>query len=183
MACKQPGNRRDEHINVRRTLDEQEFWSIIDAVRLPDEEETEERIDLLREQLQALDLAKLEGFLRVYETLLRRANRWDLRGAAYIVDQGWSDESFWYFCDWLISEGRERFYRVLADPDSLAEVLPFDEFWLQGFTDVACEVYEELSGQEPDVDLAPEPAQAEGTRWQPRDLPALLPRLSAHYLP
>jgi hypothetical protein len=48
--------------------------------------------------------------------------RWDLWGAAYLLNGGCSDDGFEYFRGWLIAQGHEVFERVLEDPDVLADL-------------------------------------------------------------
>jgi hypothetical protein len=47
--------------------------------------------------------------------------RWDLWGAAYLINGGCSDDGFDYFRGWLLSQGRAIWQATLADPDSLAD--------------------------------------------------------------
>jgi hypothetical protein len=44
--------------------------------------------------------------------------------AAYVINGGASDDGFYYFQCWLVGMGKQVYDAALADPDSLAEVLP-----------------------------------------------------------
>lgn len=57
---------------------------------------------------------------RTLETMLADSYREDLWGAAYRINGGCSDDGFDYFRGWLLTQGRDAFHRVLADPDELA---------------------------------------------------------------
>ncbi|HSC86842.1 MAG TPA: DUF4240 domain-containing protein, partial [Polyangiaceae bacterium] len=46
-----------------------------------------------------------------------------LRGALHVVYGGCSDDHFEAFRGWLLTRGRPTFERVLAEPDSLVDVL------------------------------------------------------------
>jgi hypothetical protein len=52
-----------------------------------------------------------------------RVDTWQMWGAATVILHGWcSDDGFWYFQLWLISQGRETFEQAAVDPDALADV-------------------------------------------------------------
>jgi hypothetical protein len=76
-----------------------------------------------------------------------RANEWDLWAAGYLALGGLGDDSFLDFRTWLISQGQERFERVLAAPDDLADLSWDDEENDLGFAEewsyVATELLEE----------------------------------------
>jgi hypothetical protein len=78
----------------------------------------------LGESLSALTVPEIEAFQRVFDDKLAQAYSWDLWGAAYVVHGGESDDGFEYFRRWLISRGRSSFEKAVAEPDSLAELIP-----------------------------------------------------------
>ena len=92
-----------------------------------------------------------------------------------------SDDSFRYFCHWLISEGQDRFQQSLSAPDSLADVPRRDYFELESFAYVAAKLYEAKYGSELERDFSIELAQPAGQEWAEEDLPLLFPRLVAEY--
>ena len=81
---------------------------------------------------------------------MERSYTWELWGAAHVI-QGWaSDDTFEYFRCWLISKGRRVFERVLADPDSLADILAPDsqgDLEFEGFAYIARNVWGEKVGK------------------------------------
>jgi hypothetical protein len=54
--------------------------------------------------------------------LLGSSYRLSLWAAAYMINGGCSDDGFDYFRGWLILQGKDVFERVVADPDSLADL-------------------------------------------------------------
>jgi hypothetical protein len=161
-------------------MDESRFWSLIDAARSRAGDSEGARPSLLRTALAALPAAEIQAFQRLYDVALAHANRWDLWGAAYLMNGGCSDDGFRYFRDWLISEGRDTWQRALADPDSLADFPVRNEFELEAFGYAAQEAYAEHS----DKELARDPCgegEPEGRAWIEDELPALLPRLAARF--
>ena len=163
-------------------MEEQHFWAIIHAAKTAAGTDVEARPSALGVQLSSLDLAAIQNFQRSYDELILRANRWDLWGAAYVMNGGCSDDGFRYFRDWLISEGREVFERALANPDSLAELQRRDYFDLESFGYVALKTFAAKGGGELERDFSSELAMPSGKEWSEPELPALFPKLAAKYL-
>ena len=162
-------------------MDEKQFWAIVEAARQQAGADPDERVDALQDQLSALDLDGVAAFQRHYERMIAKAHRWDLWGAAYLINEGCSDDGFRYFCDWLISSGRATFERALEDPDSLA-LLPWQErAELEMFGYVALAVYEQKCGRELALDHTTALSMPAGEEWSEEELPGLLPRLTAKY--
>lgn len=162
-------------------MQEQEFWSIVEASRHAAGADVDDRPDALKQQLSTLSLERIQAFQRRYDEMIHRANRWDLWGAAYLMNGGCSDDGFHYFCHWLISEGRATFECALAEPDSLADLPKQDYFELESFGYVAVKLFEEMGGGELERDFSIESAMPVGEEWSEEDLPELFPRLAAKY--
>jgi hypothetical protein len=111
-----------------------EFWAVIEPGK--DGEAPEEG---LRERLAVLAPADLIDFQRHFDQLFGRAYRWDLWGAAYLIEGGCSDDGFTDFRYALISKGRAAYDDALRDPDTLVNV---DIVSNELFGYVAREVYE-----------------------------------------
>lgn len=63
-----------------------------------------------------------DAWLRHHE-LVHEAATLEMRGAAHLLFDGCSDESFRLFRSWLITRGRDIYDEVLDDPDALADIL------------------------------------------------------------
>jgi Protein of unknown function (DUF4240) len=98
------------------TLDQ--FWEHIDATRDPDS---------LVERLAELPPDEILDFEYFWHTTSAQAYRWNLWGAAYLINGGCSDDGFIDFRSWLMLQGRKVFDAALANPDSLADVVDGDE--------------------------------------------------------
>ncbi len=171
-------------------MTDDEFWAIIDAAKTHGQgldDPFEGREEGLRERLEALEPARVLGFEKAFQRAMTRAYRWDLWGAAFIINGGCSDDGFTDFRHWLISMGRERFEGALADPQSLIDV----EFGpgkeqdasFEGFGYVAMDVYETATGNPALEDVHAEPPhEPDGKRWKEDGLRELLPRLAASSL-
>jgi hypothetical protein len=165
-------------------MDETEFWEIIDRTREAAEGDAEDQADLLVERLLQLDPESVLDFARHFEARYNRAYRWDLWGAAAVLLGGASDDAFDYFRCWLIGQGREVFEAAVHDPDSLADLLDdFDEETDGDGEDLgyaADEAYEQLTGSvAPDLGVAPQTAEPEGTPFSIEDDAGLAERFPA----
>jgi hypothetical protein len=158
------------------------FWQIVDACRLAAGSDVNARVDILRSALQGLLPAELQSFQDHYDDKIRRSYRWDLWGAAHLMNGGCSDDGFRYFRDWLISEGRTTFEGALADPESLADLNRVELAELEPFGYVALKLYREKAHAELDRDMSTELAMPEGEQWNEDDLERMFPRLAAIYL-
>lgn len=165
----------------RIAMQEQQFWSIVDAAHRAAGADIEARVDALKHQLLPLCLSEVQGFQSRYDEMIHKANRWDLWGAAYLMNGGCSDDGFRYFCHWLISEGCVSFEHAMADPDSLAELPRRDYFELESFAYVALKVFEEKGGGELERDFSIELAVPAGEEWSEDELASLYPKLAAKY--
>lgn len=133
---------------LAKEMRETEFWIIIDQTISKVQAAQSEG---LRAALAKLGPQEIAAFDATYRAMLDRAYRWDLWGAAYVINDGCSDDGFDYFCDWLISHGRKVFEAALADPESLSEVEDLEDIRFEDFRYVAQEVFEQSTGQELDA--------------------------------
>ena len=161
-------------------MDTTTFWRLIDAARKRAGADLCARADELAELLQDLPPGELRQFQRYYDEQIRRATTWGLRGAANVIKGGCTEDSFRYFRDWLISEGRHTFERALDLPDSLADLPRIRTAELELFGYIAPALYEEKTDAVLKRDSA-DSLQPRGARWAEAELPKLLPRLCAKY--
>jgi hypothetical protein len=138
-------------------MDENQFWQIIDNSRQKARErerpKSQDFIDVheqtLAEALEQLPPAEIAAFDDRFWERHRAAYDWGLWAVAYWLGGGCSDDGFTDFRACLISLGKDPFYRALADPDSLADVVDQPDapyMQAEGFQYVASEVYERVAG-------------------------------------
>jgi hypothetical protein len=179
-------------------MDEEQFWSLIAeartlATRAPLPQNADFlalHIAELHQLLRQLSPDDLTSYQRHFRTYLHLAYRWDLWGVAYWLGGGCSDDGFWDFRSCLISLGKEHYFQVLHDSDSLADLVgrpdvPYMQS--EGFQYVATDVYREQTGQ----DSIPEPEEEQlwpdepaGERFDFEDEEVMrqrFPRLVAKY--
>lgn len=120
------------------------------------------------------------------QTLTARAYGWDLWGAAYLLNGGCSDDGFDYFLGWLVGQGREVFDRAVADPDSLADVVPGPDaapFEGEEFMAAPWTAYERVTGDDlPDGPFVERPDLGVGWDFDsPAEMRHRYPRLWAMF--
>ncbi|MEP3665824.1 MAG: DUF4240 domain-containing protein [Roseibium sp.] len=123
------------------------FWGIIDTVANKSGRAAKSRN--LYKALRLKTAPELIDFMTEYNNYLAKAYRFDLWRAADLIDGELSDDSFWYFRDWLISTGRSYYEAVLADPDRLVESLDWADaegHSFESFGYVAGKIYEKRFG-------------------------------------
>ena len=165
------------------SIDENQFWTLVDAARETACPSVDGRVMALCAQLLRLSAAELQQFQDVYDAQLKRAYRWDICAAAKIIEGHVTDDSFLYFRDWLISEGWSVFETAMRDPDTLASEAPFQETSLERFGYAALAVFQQKGAGELKRSRVIKDSMPEGQDWQEDDLPALLPKLWAKYSP
>jgi len=157
------------------------FWAIVEKSKAAAGVDLNRRPAALELILASLSLDAIQAFQKQYEQQLLKANRWDLWGAAYVMNGGCSDDGFRYFRDWLISEGRQLFESALAAPDSLAAIPRREYFELELFGSAASKAFAKKGGGELDRDFKAELDQPQGKEWKESDLPKLFPKLASKY--
>lgn len=162
-------------------MDKSMFWKIIDRAHAAGEVDLEARVDSLGAQLNQLPSTEVQSFQSHYDAAIKSAYRWELWGAASVMNGKNSLDSFLFFIDWLISEGQETYQRALVSPDSLADSLPIAYAENELFGYVALCVFESKATNSIVLDPTAEAWPPVGVPWIKEDLPLLLPRLSNIY--
>lgn len=119
-AATSPG---DRYGSVRvQPMSDDRFWALIGSTTAF-ESDPERQLSHLRAALEKLSVEDIEAYEATFDKQMKRSYSWDLWGAAYVVHGGASDDGFEYFRCWLISKGRGVFGKVMAELDSLADIL------------------------------------------------------------
>lgn len=172
-----------------------EFWDHIRATRRRDNEAHAER---LTKRLAKLPAAEALAFDNLWHRMLHKAYRWNLWGAAYLINGGCSDDGFDYFRRWLILQGRAVFEAAVKKPDTLADVVTGDADDVEVYRDPGIDAWFLATGTKPnDAGYDAYSAAFEARYGEPKMMPDLgdewdfdddaavrkrLPRLAAMYL-
>ena len=161
------------------------FWQLNADAREAAGTDTARQAELLEERLSKLSGEQILDFEHTRHEMDRRAYTWDLWGAAYVIEDGCSDDCFRDFRAYLISLGPGPYEAALRDPDSLADVVEdAEEGDWENADDVAPDAYEAATGRdfpEDGSDLSGDPS---GEPWDDEDQDALVqryPRLAGRF--
>lgn len=152
------------------------FWEIIDATLAEDQDQQSKQLTAELSKLSKEDLISFEDS---YRTKLREAYHWDLWAAAYIINGGCSDDSFDYFCDWLISRGQKVYEGALKNPESLIEIATPWETDFEDFRYIMMDVMEAKHGEDFPMPSTSWPTSPAGDAWDEDTVNAKYPKLSA----
>jgi hypothetical protein len=163
-------------------MDDTTFWGLVDQARDNAEGDPDRQGDALEALLTGRPQTELEAFERIFAGLRRRAYRWDVWAAGYVIARGMSDDSFSEFRDWLISRGADVYERALADPDSLADVPDArpETVYAPRVGAAAGGAYWDTYGVELERVASDGPKPA-GEEWEDPDLADIVPRLFAKW--
>jgi len=184
-AATQPATSAPPAKSAPPVMDKTSFWALISDTREEAGNDTGRQSELLEERLSRLPGQQIVDFQRIRHRLDEQAYTWDLWAAAYVIEDGCSDDCFRDFRAYLISLGREPYEAALRDPDSLAPVVEDAETgdW-ENADSVAGDAYESAVGEDipaEDSDLSGDPR---GEPWDDEDQDALVqryPQLAARF--
>jgi len=134
--------------NQPNGIDEDLFWKVINST-IANEGNPEQQLISLQLALSKLSVDDVGKYERTFDHEMRRSYAWNLWGADYVIHGGASDDSFEYFRCWIISKGKSFFEHVLADPDTIADLVetkPGDVLEFEQFAYVARKVWAQKTG-------------------------------------
>jgi len=169
----------ERNMRMHHAMCEGQFWRIVDGVCAKAGRNLNLRVALLRSELEQMIPDQIIAFALQYHILHCRAYTGKLWAAIELLAGNLSDDSFYYFRDWLISEGSRPFDQAVAFPDSLYRWQVRDGWQLESFRYVAFDVFQEMTGRNFDHEILARPGELRGGRCLPEDVSRVLPRLNA----
>ena len=161
------------------------FWPLIADTRQAAGNDTGRQSELLEERLSRLPAQQIVDFARKRRGLDERLYGWDIWGAAYVIEDGCSDDCFRDFRAYVISLGRGTYEAALRDPDSLAAVAQdAEEGDWENADDVAPDAYQTATGEDFPLDDSDLSGTPRGEPWDDEDGDALAqryPRLAERF--
>jgi hypothetical protein len=128
----------DNSNNLTKTsemLDENLYWQIVQE-SLNNSGTQDAQQEYLVRRLQKLNPKDMVGFRLRTDKLLYDTYNSEMWCAGYIMNGGCSDDGFEYFRNWVISRGKDVYYKAKQNPDTLieqvdevAEYYDFEDFW------------------------------------------------------
>ena len=137
--------------NVKEPISEinkESFWDLIHEAKNACGQDMDAMLAYLKDRLVSMGPTQAQNFhdiIHAYEDLADKFGLWDAAGI--MKEYGWSDDGFIDFRAWLIAQGREVYFAALADPDSLADVVPYGDCCFEQLSYVGDYAYEQLTGK------------------------------------
>lgn len=138
--------------DVKKTaevLDEIIFWNIVEKSLKYSNQQAKETF--LINEIEKLTPKEIIGFRLQTDKLLFDTYNSKMWCAGYIMNRGCSDDGFEYFRNWVISRGKDVYYKAKENPDTLIsqkdngedEMFDFESFWY-----VALEAFNKKTGKD-----------------------------------
>lgn len=150
-------------------MDHTRFWALIDAARAA-KGDTAAALERSLRELDPEEILAFDGWLSAYESAVHREDLW---AAAFLIRGGCGDDSFDYFCGWLVSKGERELLRVVHDPQALGDHA--DPITDEAMLYVTATAYEHAAGAQmpvrttlpaiPGRDAWPADRIARGLKW------------------
>lgn len=129
-------------------INKESFWDLIHEAKNACGQDMDAMLAYLKDRLVSMGPTQAQNFhdiIHVYEDLADKFGLWDAAGI--MKEYGCSDDGFIDFRAWLIAQGREVYFAALADPDSLADVVPYGDCCFEQLSYVGDYAYEQLTGK------------------------------------
>lgn len=129
-------------------INKESFWDLIHEAKNACGQDMDAMLAYLKDRLVSMGPAQAQNFhdiIHAYEDLADKFGLWDAAGI--MKEYGCSDDGFIDFRAWLIAQGREVYFAALADPDSLADVVPYGDCRFEQLSYVGDYAYEQLTGK------------------------------------
>ena len=131
-------------------MDENGFWKTVQDANDASGGNMDRKCGVLRQRISALLRADAIEFAQLFDGMMDKAYSSTLWGAAYVINDGCSDDTFVDFRASLISRGHQAFERALSDPDSLADEDSSESDWFyEGYEYAANDGVEAAGGKWP----------------------------------
>lgn len=163
----------DKGLNLTKTsqpLNEDLYWQIVqDSLDKTTNQDDQEQY--LVERIQRLSATDIIGFRLRTDKLLYDTYTSEIWCAAYLMNGGCSDDGFEYFRCWLISKGKDIYFKAKAHADSLINVMDdeTEDYEFESFWYVALTAFENKTGQVL-YDYIDESFSYNGSDYQPIEL-------------
>lgn len=129
-------------------INKESFWDLIHEAKNACGQDMDAMLAYLKDRLVSMGPTQAQNFhdiIHAYEDLADKFGLWDAAGI--MKEYGCSDDGFIDFRAWLIAQGREVYFAALADPDSLADVVPYGDCCFEQLSYVGDYAYEQLTGK------------------------------------
>jgi Protein of unknown function (DUF4240) len=105
-----------DHSAIPDLLPEKDFWAIVHKTRDAANRHYPTHCIKLTEELSSLPSDEIVRFNRTFYYLMAQSFSYKLWEAVYALNGGISDDGYEHFRSWLISQGKNKFYRAIKFP-------------------------------------------------------------------
>jgi hypothetical protein len=153
------------------------FWDLISETRRAAGPDTGTQSELLRDRLSKLGPPEILAFERWWRSLDRSLYTWQVWGAAFVIEDGCSDDCFRDFRAYVISLGPDAVRIATRSPDALAPIVSNSDTgdW-EGAKDMAPDAWSMATDSDFPLDTSDLSGTPRGVRWSDNQVPALLHR-------
>jgi Protein of unknown function (DUF4240) len=134
-------------------MTETEFWQLIEIAKKTDVTDFGEFCEVLTTSLIEHPVDDIIAFENILNKKLNDATTSSMLAACFIVNSYISDDTFEYFCAWLIGQGKSDYEQALADPNHICNLINVgDDNNQEGeyLTTVAVQAFEEKTHSDGD---------------------------------
>ena len=138
-------------------MNETRFWGLIMEARTGTKNNYKAQISNLKRLLFTLEPYEIEQFDNRFMAMMDVAYDTRLWAAASVINGGCSEDCFDFFRQYLIAQGKEKFYATLNDPESCSTWIKSEtqEDW-DGLLYVASQIYRMKTAKEIPASYQPE---------------------------
>jgi len=173
--------KKPKFIESNLLLNENKFWEVINETLKKSNGDYELQQEILEKELKKLSLQEIIEFDNRFKELRGKANNWELWGAIYIINGGCGDDSFHYFREWIISQGKEFYYKTIENPKTLIDLkVDVTEIEWEGISYVASTLFEKITNKEIPSEFI-ENYEVNGNEWEEEELQNIFPELIKKY--
>ena len=168
---------------TKQIMAEDKFWELIEKSRTAANNNYQKQLASLKTILLTLTPTDIEKFDNTFTALLAATYTYKLWGAAYVINGGCSDDCFDYFRQYLIGNGKERFYQTIKDPETCASWMKSEEQgenW-EGLQYSAMEAYKQKTGKDIPQTFHPK-FELKGKPFDEENLMKEYPKLSKKFM-
>jgi hypothetical protein len=161
------------------------FWALISETRRAAGTDTGTQSELLRDRLSKLSPAAILKFERWWRSLDRTLYTWQVWGAAFVIQDGCSDDCFRDFRAYVISLGPDAVRIATKSPDALAPIVSDSDTgdW-EGAKDMAPDAFRMATDSDFPLDTSDLSGTPRGAPWSDSQGQALIrqyPRLASRF--
>ena len=165
------------------------FWEILEQSK-EKRKDFENQAEILIDKLSQLSEKEIVGFEFTFREMLAKSCHYNVLAAAKIIDGYVNDDSFLYFRCRLLAEGKDFYFKVIENPDYIADNPVYDTDGELMLT-IADTAFIKKFGENIDLELPRDAAmpymnydegeEMSGKSWEENNLPQKYPKLWGKY--